>query len=65
MPGVEKLSFGVEELSSVAITENANVWNDDNNSITIKPIVMGLKVLFDGSFNEFIKRILRKKRKFC
>jgi hypothetical protein len=31
MPGVEKLSFGVEELSSVAITENANVWNDDNN----------------------------------
>jgi hypothetical protein len=31
--GVEKLSFGVEELSSVAITENANVWNDDHNSI--------------------------------
>jgi hypothetical protein len=35
MPGVEKLSFGVEELSSVAITENANVWNDDNNSMCI------------------------------
>jgi hypothetical protein len=31
----EKLSFDVEELSSLAVTENANVWNDDNNSMCI------------------------------
>ncbi|VVH64500.1 hypothetical protein BSPLISOX_1700 [uncultured Gammaproteobacteria bacterium] len=35
------------------------------NQLTIKPIVMVLKVLFDGSFNEFIKRILRKKENFA
>jgi hypothetical protein len=34
--GVEKLSFDVEELSSLAVTENANVWNDDNNSMCIR-----------------------------
>jgi hypothetical protein len=33
--GVEKLSFDIEELSSLAVIENANVWNDDNNSMCI------------------------------
>jgi hypothetical protein len=63
--GVENLSFDVEELSSLAVTENANVWNDDNNSMCITNSLIIFMVNPHGSFNEFIKRILRKKRKFC